>query len=128
MRCSPCGAGDPAREGGLEFSQYANLVSGKLEAQGYRRAPSPAQASLLVTVDYGVDKGKEKLRTVPGYGFDRFGPYGWYSGFGYTPYYGFRRSRFVYGFHDPFLFGGFGYDQVESYTVYTSNLLSLIHI
>ncbi len=114
--------GDPRREGGLEFASYASLVSGKLEAAGYRAAPSAAAADLIVTLDYGVDNGRERIRSVPGTGFgygfgpwDRFG----YYGYGWRPHYGFARSRFIYGFHDPFLFGP---DEIESYTVYTSDL------
>jgi Domain of unknown function (DUF4136) len=119
-------AADPKLEGSLEFSQYAGLVAAKLETVGYRAAASPAAADLLVKLDYGVDAGKEKIRTVPGsgfgYGFGSWGPwdrFGYYGGF--RPRYGYARSAFVYGFHDPFLFG-FGRDEVESYTVYTSGL------
>ncbi len=116
-------ASDPKLAGGLEFEQYSRLVSQKLIAQGYQPT-SAAAAALLVKVDYGVDDGKEKIRSVPGAGYGRFG----YADPFWGPYYGrypryYRNSRyaFAYGFHDPFLFGG-GYDDVESYTVYTSGL------
>jgi Domain of unknown function (DUF4136) len=119
-------AGDPARSGSLEFAQYAGLVSQKLQAVGYQPAASADAANLIVRFDYGVDAGKEKLRTVPGSSFGYGYPWGrWgYYGAGWSPWYpsyGFGRRGFVYGFHDPFLFGG-GFDQVESYTVYTSSL------
>ncbi len=117
-------AGDPKLEGGLEFAQYANLVSGKLVAQGYQPASSATTANLIVNLDYGVDQGKDKVRTVPGSGWGAFGPYDRWGRFGGWPYgygHGYRGRGFIYGFYDPFLFGG-GHDEVESYTVYTSGL------
>ena len=69
-------ADDPKLAGSLEFSQYAGLVGEKLSALGYQPASSPAAASLIVNFDYGVDNGREKLRSVPG------------SGFGYDPFWG----------------------------------------
>lgn len=123
-------AGDPKLAGSLEFAQYARLVSGKLVAQGYQTAANPAAANLIVSVDYGVDQGKERTRTVAGSGFGYGGGfgggYGPYDGFGrfgpgYSPYYGYGRRGFIYGFYDPFLFGS-GFDQTESYTVFTSGL------
>ena len=111
---------DEAKQGGLEFSQYANLVRQHLVAQGYAEAPSPREASLVVELDYGVDDGRERVVARPdpfgppfGYGFYR--PY--YSRFGY---YGRRRSPFYWGWNDAFYgpWGG-GYD-IDSYTVYTS--------
>ena len=121
-------AGDPRLEGGLEFATYARQVSDRLSAQGYQSAQSPDTASLVVTLAYGIDQGKEKLRSTPGFdncwgAFDpwcrnRFGYYG-------NPY-SWRGGRYAYGFYDPFLFGGglgngYGND-VESYTVFTSDL------
>ena len=109
--------------GGLEFSQYADLVRQHLIGLGYTEADSPDKASMIVTLEYGVDDGRERVVAYSdpfaygyGYGF----PY--YSRFGY---YGRYRSPFYWGWHDPFLYGGFGgyggYD-VHSYTVYTSFL------
>jgi len=125
-------AGDPARAGGLEFQQYAGLVGQRLSALGYTQAASADAANLVVTLDYGVDKGTEKVRSVPGsYGpggcwgaFDPFcGGFG-YGRFGYYGYqpYSWRGGVYYSGFHDPWAFGGYGYNDVESYTVYTSNL------
>ncbi|TVV70079.1 DUF4136 domain-containing protein [Sphingomonas solaris] len=116
-------ASDPRNQGGLEFSQYANLVSQRLVAQGYQPAQTARGASFVVMLDYGVDNGNEKVVTSPGFGggyggfgggYGRFG--GGYGGFGYG---GFRRP-FYYGWNDPFLFGG--YPEVNSYTYYTSYL------
>ncbi len=112
---------DPKRDGSLEFSQYAGLVSQRLAGFGYQPAADPSSATLIVKLDYGVDAGRERIRTVPGSGFGYgFGGWGPYDRFGYYGGRGFARSRFVYGFHDPFLFGG-GND-IESYTVFTSGL------
>lgn len=119
-------AADPARAGSLEFSQYAGLVAQKMQAAGYQQAQGADTASLIVRFDYSVDSGREKLRTVPGSGFG-YGPWGrWgYYGPGFSPWYphyGYGRRGFIYGWHDPFLFGS-AYDTVESYTVYTSSLM-----
>ncbi len=111
-------ARDPVLQDSLEFAQYARLVEARLAQQGYARAESPASASLLVKLDYGVDKGREKIRSSPfayGSGWNR-DPFYW------GPYRRWGRGGFIYGFHDPFLFGGYGYNDVESYTVYTADL------
>lgn len=111
---------DPRLNGGLEFQTYANIVADRLTQVGYTRAVSPASANLIVSLDYGVDRGREKVRSVPGAGFSRWG----YPGYGWGPWgrpnYGWGRRAFVYGFYDPFLFDD--YNQVESYTVYASAL------
>jgi hypothetical protein len=113
-------ADNPRLNGSLEFSQYANSVSQRLSSYGYVQASSPSSANLIVHLDYGVDKGREKIRSVPGSAFGpRFGyAYGWGP---YRPYWGFGRRAWVYGFDDPFLYGS-SYDEVESYTIYNSEL------
>lgn len=110
---------DPKREGSLEFAQYAALVSSKMTQIGYQPAANADAASLIVTVDYNIDGGREKIRSYPstGFGYSRFG----YSRFGGFNRFGYGRSRFVYGFNDPFLFGS-GFNEVESFTVYNSGL------
>ncbi len=118
---------NPRLEGGLEFQNYAGLVAQRLNGFGYTRASDEKSANLIVTLDYGVDRGREKVRSVPGSGFG-YGGFGHYGGFGYggygggfgRPYYGFGRRAFMYGFYDPFLFDN--YNDVESYTVYSSQL------
>jgi len=116
-------AQDPEERGGLEFAQYADHVRRNLVALGYTEASSPQSASFIVSMDYGVDQGRERVVATP----DPFGdPWG-YRGFGYRPFYsrwgyggyGRYRSPFFWGWHDPF-WGG-GYD-VSSYTLYTSFL------
>jgi Domain of unknown function (DUF4136) len=112
-------AEDRAKNGGLEFSQYADLVRRNLTAVGYREASSERDATFVVTLDYGVDQGRERIVANPDPFFDPWG----YRGFGYRPYYsrlgyhGGYRSPFFWGWHDPF----WG-DDVESYTLYTSHL------
>lgn len=114
-------AQDSDKNGGLEFSQYADLVRQNLTRLGYREASSEADATFVVMLDYGVDQGRERVVATP----DPFGdPWG-YRGFGYRPYYGRYyggfgryRSPFFWGWHDPF-WGGY---DVSSYTLYTSYL------
>lgn len=112
-------ADDPALAGGLEFSQYSQLVDAQLTKLGYTAA-SPETATLLVRFDYGVDKGREKVRQTA-FGADPFwGP--WRGYYGYPrPYWGggyYRPSRmWGYGWQDPFFDGGY-----ESYTVFTSGI------
>ena len=116
-------AADPEDRGGLEFSRYADLVRRHLIEQGYSEAPSVQAASLVVSLDYGVDDGRQEVVTYPS---SRFGGFG-YGGFGYRPYwsrfggYGRLRSPFYYGWDDPFWYRGFG-DDIDVYTVYTSFL------
>jgi hypothetical protein len=83
-----------------------------LAAQGFAEAPNAQAASLIVSLDYGVDNGQTEVRSYPS---SRFGyGYGWGG-----PIWG-RRSAFYYGWHDPWLFPT--YNHVDSYTVYTSYL------
>lgn len=112
---------DPADQG-LEFATYADLVAQEMVEEGYTRATSAEDATLLVTMDYAVDEGRERVVTSPGVAPRRFG----YRGYGpyYSPYY--RplawRSPYYYGWYDPFFDSGFGYTDVRSYTLYTSEL------
>jgi hypothetical protein len=115
-------ADNPQLEGGLEFAQYANTVADRLAGYGYVRAATPADANLVVRLDYGVDKGRDRVRSVPGFGAGFGGRFGYGYGWGpYRPYWGFGRRAWVYGFDDPFLYGA-SYDTIESYTVYESSL------
>lgn len=114
-------ADNPALAGGIEFSQYASLVGAKMASLGYVPAASADTADLLVRFDYGVDKGREKVRSTgfsdpfwgPWYGYPRFGYYGRHA---YYPYH--RGGLWGYGWYDPW-FGDRGY---ESYTVYQSGI------
>ncbi|QDM41470.1 DUF4136 domain-containing protein [Altererythrobacter sp. TH136] len=116
-------ADDPALAGGLEFSQYAHQVADRMAALGYTPVNDVQSADLLVRFDYGVDRGRERVRRTgfvdpfysPWYGYSRFG----YRGFYRPGYYG--RGYFArpwsYGFHDPFFDNG-----LDVYTVYTSGI------
>ncbi|MBC2777536.1 DUF4136 domain-containing protein [Parasphingopyxis marina] len=111
---------DPEKASGLEFATYANLVSAELSQFGYRPAATAEDATLVVTMDYSVDNGRDRVVTTPGYSR----PYYWgYSPF-YSPYYSRLRWRspFYYGWYDPFFDSGFGRDDVRVYTLYTSEL------
>lgn len=118
-------ADDPALAGGLEFALYADYVEAEMAALGYTQAATPEEATLLVRFDYGVNDGRERVRSS---GFGYRDPFysSWRS---YTPIiYRDRtgRSRLTYvpsrawgfGFHDDF----FGRSQVDSYTIYTSGI------
>jgi hypothetical protein len=113
-------AGDRGKDGGLEFSQYAALVRHNLSQLGYSEARSAGEASFVVSLDYGVDQGRERTVATPDpfddpWGYRGFGHRPFYSRFGY---YGRYRSPFFWGWHDPF-WGGY---DVDSYTLYTSHL------
>ncbi|MDJ0642515.1 MAG: DUF4136 domain-containing protein [Erythrobacter sp.] len=104
-------AEDPKLAGGLEFALYADMVEAELAKLGYAEA-SPEDANLLVRFDYGVDNGRERVRTTGGRFNDPFfGPWGRFGGFGF-------RRGYAFGFYDPFLGG----PDVRSYTVYTSGI------
>lgn len=107
-------ADDPALAGGLEFALYADMVAEQMAKLGYVEA-APEAATMLVRFDYGVDQGRERVRTSnAGFGYNRFGPWGPWGRFGG---FGYRRS-FAFGFYDPWLAG----PEVRSYTVYTSEI------
>jgi hypothetical protein len=108
-------ADDPQLAGGIEFGQYADLVTRYMAQQGYRVAASPETADMLVRFDYGVDNGRERVRTT---GSSFGGPY-------WSPWYGYGRAGFHhrglwnYGWHDPWFDSGY---DIDSYTVYTSGV------
>ena len=121
-------ADDPALAGGLEFALYADYVEAEMAKLGYTQAASPEDATLLVRFDYGVDDGRERVRSS---GFGYRDPF-------YNSWYGYRarpvafrgydgRVRLAYlpsrawgyGWNDPF-FGGGGH--VRSQTIYTSGI------
>lgn len=119
-------AEDPALAGGLEFSLYADQVEEEMAQLGYVQAATPEDATLLVRFDYGVDNGRERVRST-GFGRDPFfNPWNSYSRpvayrdrrgrtrIAYVP-----TSRWGYGWHDPFFGRG---NDVVSYTVFTSGI------
>jgi Domain of unknown function (DUF4136) len=115
---------DPALSGGIEFAQYARLVSDRMAALGYTPAASPESAALLVRFDYGVDKGRERIQSTgfrhdpfwsPWYGYGRMGYWGGPGYWGRRGFYG--HGAWGYGWNDPFFDNGY-----DSYTVYTSGI------
>lgn len=109
-------ADDPQMAGGIEFGQYAALVEAQMREQGYTPVADPEQATLLVRFDYGVDKGRERVRSTgfshspywsPWYGYGRYGYWGPYRG-----------GLWSYGWYDPW----FGSNDIDVYTVYTSGV------
>ena len=111
-------AADPEKRGGLEFAQYADLVRRHMIELGYSEAPSAEQATMLVSLDYGVDQGRDRIQLYPSTFRHHYGFHPYYSRFGYR---GFRRNPFYWGWYDPYFDSPFGYD-ARVYTVYTSYL------
>ncbi len=119
-------AEDPALAGGLEFSLYADQVEEEMAQLGYVQAATPEDATLLVRFDYGVDNGRERVRST---GFARDPFYSPWNTYSRRVVYRDRRgrarvayvptSRWGYGWHDPFFGRG---NDVVSYTVFTSGI------
>ena len=106
--------GGMANNGGLEFQRYAGLVAQQLQARGYAPASNPQGASMVVQLGYAVDKGQVRYVEDPFYRSHYYDPfYGPY----FYPRFGFR-SRFYYGWNDPFWYGG----GVDSYVEYHSEI------
>ena len=107
---------DEEKAGGLEFATYASLVAAELGEYGYSAAGSPQDATLVVTMQYSLDDGRERIVTSPGF-HQGFGghrslfhaPWSW-------------RSPYHFGWYDPFFDSGFGHPHVRTYTLYTSEL------
>lgn len=115
-------------QGGIEFGQYASLVSRQLAAKGYSPAGAPQLADMLVKirydidqdVDYRVDPFARSVFNDPFYRRGYYDPfwgvtYGrpYYSRYGYYSRY---RDPFYWGWGDPFYYGGYGgYRRVDGY-------------
>lgn len=121
---------NPDLEGGLEFANYAGLVAEQMQEIGYIPAANASEADLVVNLDYGIDDGEERT-VLRSSGFNSFHSRFGYSRFGRSRFgrrgFGRRgfRSSFIFGFHDPYLFGGHGFggfDSVRSFTIYKSNI------
>jgi len=106
-----------AANGGLEFQRYAGIIAQQLEARGYAPASSAQNASMIVSMGYGIDTGQVHVRSDPFYGAGYGYPY--YGGGLFYPHYGFR-SPFYYGWGDPF-WGGYG-GGIDSWVEYQSQL------
>ena len=106
---------NPADQGGLEFSGYAEKVSQNLQAIGYTRAPSLNQATLVVNVGYGVSDPQTEIVSYP----SNFGYGSGYWGHGFGRGWG---RGYYWGWNDPFWYGGGFYNDVRSYTYYITQL------
>src|SRR5687768_5149783 len=54
-----------ADAGELEFSRYAGQVAQAMQAQGYAQAASVETATMVVSLDYGVDEGQQQVERDP---------------------------------------------------------------
>lgn len=122
-------AANPQNEGGIEFGMYARLVTDRLAMQGYRPGAPGQPVNMIVSLDYGIDNGHEKVTTDYFGGYGGFG--GWGGGFGgwgggWGGGFGGWGGGFGYGGFGGYGFGGFGSPfwgpDVESYTYYVSHL------
>ncbi|MCF2513898.1 DUF4136 domain-containing protein [Sphingomonas sp. G124] len=107
---------NPNDMGGLEFSRYAELVAQRMQAQGYARAASVDQATMIVHLGYGVDDGNTEIVSDPFYG-----GYGGYGGWGYGRYGGGWGHGYYWGWNDPFWGAPYG-SSIRSYVYYVSQL------
>lgn len=107
-------AEDPAMAGGIEFGLYARQVADHMAALGYTPVDDPATANLILKFGYGVDGGRERVRSS-GFSDPWWG--GWY---GYRPYY----RGYYSPYYSPWAFGWNSgwYNDVHSYTIYTSGI------
>ena len=107
-------ADDPSMAGGIEFGMYAHQVADHMAALGYSPVNDPAAANLIVTFGYGVDGGRERVRSSgfsdPWWG-GWYGSHPFYRGY-YSPYY----SPWAFGWNSGW------YNDVHSYTIYTSGV------
>lgn len=109
---------DPSKEGGLEFREYANMVAGYLQREGFRPAEG-ASPDLIVKLDYYISGPIQQTRreSYPG-------PY--YGGFYHYPFFHHGHfshfSHFGYGFHGYYPYYPYSY----TYTVYDSTLVLVI--
>lgn len=115
-------ADNPKLAGGLEFSQYASLVSQRLARLGYTPVEDPSKATLVARFDYGVDTGRERVRSTGVGPVGPWGPWGGYGGFygrrwgGWGGGFGWG-GPWRYGWYDPFFD-----NSIQSYTIYTSGI------
>lgn len=116
-------ADDPSLAGGIEFGQYASLVSAQLEKYGYRQAASPKDAEMLVRFGYGIDQGRDRVVSSPMVRDPFWSP--WYGGYQPVIWGGRHHAHVSYvptgpwgwGWYDPWFDNDY-----ESYTVYTSGI------
>jgi hypothetical protein len=107
---------DPALAGGIEFRMYAQQVADHMAALGYAPVNDPEAADMIVSFGYGVDGGRERVRS------SGFADPWWGSWYGYRPYY-YRGYYGRYGYA-PWGWGWNSgwYNDTYSYTIYTSGI------
>jgi Domain of unknown function (DUF4136) len=116
---------DPAREGSLEFQSYANLVANEMRLAGFVPAATPADAYLIVKLDFGVGPREDRINTRPG----SMNTWGWYG----RGWYGRGHPGWWGSFYDPFwgpTWGGsaaWGAPEVYSYTLFPTFVEVSIH-
>lgn len=101
----------------LEYDTYQEKVRNYLLKQGYVEKNN---SNILISIQYGIDNGREKLRLVPMYGETWYSPYYRGYGYGYRGYgYGHR-----YGYGYGYGYRGYGIigNSSSSYTLYKSYL------
>ncbi len=128
-------AQDARDQGGLEFSQYASLVAARMQRLGYVPG-APENADLIVKFYYGVDQGRDRIRST-GFGDPFWGGWGGPFGYGGPGFYGrgFYGRGFGYGglwgggfgpwggfggYGGPW--GGGGFNSVDVVTIFTSGI------
>jgi hypothetical protein len=107
---------NPADQGGLEFSGYAEQVAQNLQALGYARAPSLKEATLVVNLGYGVSEPQTEITSYPShFGYGGYPGYwgGWGRGWG---------RGYYWGWNDPFWYGPGYYNDIRTYTYYITQL------
>lgn len=110
-------ASDPAMKGGLEFAQYAKAVDAQMVRLGYVQG-DPETANLIVSFSYGIDNGRQRVRST-GFGDPFWSPWYGYRGYGYwgRPIGYYPRGAWGWGWYDPWLDDG-----VDTDVVYTSRI------
>lgn len=112
---------DPKLVGGLEFGQYAGMLSQEMVAEGFVPAASADSADLIVHMDYDIVDTKLQV-----YRSDAFGSFGMGWGGHWGGHWGggfwgprSRRAAFMFGYYDPWFDGPMRRQDV---TIYTTQL------
>jgi hypothetical protein len=106
---------DPALAGGIEFHMYAQQVADHMAALGYAPVNDPEAADMIVSFGYGVDGGRERVRSS-GLSDPWWGGWYGYRPYGYRGYYGRAYSPWGWGWNSGW------YNDTYSYTIYTSGI------
>jgi Domain of unknown function (DUF4136) len=113
---------DPKLAGGLEFAQYAGMLSQEMVAEGFVPAVSADTADLIVSMDYDIVDTKMQVYRSDSFGSFGMGFGGHWGGYGGHPYYYGRhprRASFMFGYYDPWFDSPMRRQEV---TVFTTQL------